>query len=409
MRTNITSVSKASVAELLKNDSADDDVKKVLLNRQRTSKSSTAKYVAIQNALCEDDRVKGLLQFYGTKTGRWAGRLVQVHNLPRNYTPFLEEDRQLLKEGKFEILKMIEPDIADTLSQLIRTTFTPEAGKIFLVSDFSAIEARVLAWLADEKWRMKFFETGGDIYCQSASLMFGVPVEKHGVNAHLRQKGKVAELACGYGGSIGALKAMGADKMGLNDEELSDIVAKWRSTNRNITRFWKKVEKAVITTVKTGKCQEINKKLGIYTCLEYAKDKNEDFIKDVYFLTVSLPGGRKLFYFKPYIGLNRFNSESLVYKAISKSGTTLDDVEAYGGSLVENITQAVARDCLAATLLRLDERGFNVVMHIHDEVVIEHKADELDRVNEILAKPIPWALDLRLKGAGFCSNYYMKD
>lgn len=405
----IKSVAKTTVEELLKEDSLNDDVKRVLLNRQRTSKSSTAKYVAIENAMCDDNRVRGLLQFYGTKTGRWAGRLVQVHNLPKNYTTYLDEDRQLVKDGDFESLKLVEPDVADTLSQLIRTAFIPKEGNTFIVSDFSAIEARVLAWLSGETWRNDFFKGGGDIYCQSASLMFNVPVEKHGVNSHLRQKGKVAELACGYGGSVGALKAMGADKMGLSDEELEDIVSKWRASNKNITRFWKTVEKAVINTIKTGQKSAINGMLKMYTAMEYAKDKDGNFIEGIYFLTISLPSGRKLYYFRPEIKINRFGSESLAYKAIGKSGTKLDIIESYGGSLVENITQAVARDCLAVTLLRLKERGFNVVMHIHDEVVIEHREPELEAVNDILASPIPWAKDLRLKGAGFCANYYMKD
>lgn len=404
----IKSVAKASVQELLESD-IESDVKEVLMNRKLTSKSSTAKYVAMQKALNEDGRVKGLLQFYGTKTGRWAGRLVQVQNLPRNYTPYLDSNRDLLKKGDFRTLKMLESDIADSLSQLIRTAFVAEEGKTFIVSDFSAIEARVLAFLAGETWRNEFFKADGDIYCQSASLMFNVKVEKHGENSHLRQKGKIAELACGYGGSIGALKAMGADKMGLSDEELIDIVTKWRTSNTKIVSFWKKVEKAVIDTVKNGTSNVIDKTLRIKTSLETAKDEKGEPIIGVSFLSISLPSGRKLYYYKPSITLNRFGSESLAYKTIAKTGAKLDDTESYGGSLVENITQAVARDCLAVALLRLKERGFNIVMHIHDEVVIEHETEALDEVNEILSLPIPWAKGLILKGAGFCNNYYMKD
>ena len=395
-------LTKDSVAAAMTD--ADDLAKKVLTIRKKLAKSSVSKYEMMANATGNDGRLRGTLQFYGAnRTGRWAGRLLQVQNLPRNYIVNLDIARDLVKKSDRVGLGLLFGDVSDTLSQLIRTAIIAKEGYTLCVADFSAIEARVIAWLSGETWRQKVFAEGGDIYCASASSMFGVPVVKHGVNGHLRQKGKVAELALGYCGGVNALKAMGALDMGLSEEELPNIVALWRQASPKIKELWYTVEKAAVYTVTTGNPMTIEH--GITFRLEV------DPFYGYRYMTIELPSGRKLFYPDPHIKLNNFDKEAVHFKTQLNNAWVTEST--YGGKLVENITQAVARDCLALTLMRLSENGLPAIMHIHDEAVIEVPKDEadeyLDIVEKTFALPIPWAGGLVLTAAGFTNDYYMKD
>lgn len=395
-------LTKDSVAAAMSD--ADDLAKKVLTIRKKLAKSSVSKYEMMASATGQDGRLRGTLQFYGAnRTGRWAGRLLQVQNLPRNYIVSLDIARDLVKKSDRVGLGLLFGDVSDTLSQLIRTAIIAKDGYTLCVADFSAIEARVIAWLSGETWRQKVFAEGGDIYCASASSMFGVPVVKHGVNGHLRQKGKVAELALGYCGGVNALKAMGALDMGLTEEELPNIVELWRQASPRIKELWYAVEKAAVYTVTTGNPMTIDH--GITFRLEV------DPFYGYRYMTIELPSGRKLFYPDPHIKLNNFDKEAVHFKTQLNNAWVTEST--YGGKLVENITQAVARDCLALTLTRLSGNGLPAIMHIHDEAVIEVPKDEadeyLDIVEKTFALPIPWAEGLVLTAAGFTNDYYMKD
>lgn len=395
-------LTKDSVAAAMTD--ADDLAKKVLTIRKKLAKSSVSKYEMMANATGNDGRLRGTLQFYGAnRTGRWAGRLLQVQNLPRNYIVNLDIARDLVKKSDRVGLGLLFGDVSDTLSQLIRTGIVAKDGYTLCVADFSAIEARVIAWLSGETWRQKVFAEGGDIYCASASSMFGVPVVKHGVNGHLRQKGKVAELALGYQGGVNALKAMGALDMGLTEDELPNIVELWRQASPKIKELWYTVEKAAVYTVTTGNPMTLEH--GIAFRLEV------DPFYGYRYMTIELPSGRKLFYPGPHIKLNSFDKEAVHFKTQLNNAWVIEST--YGGKLVENITQAVARDCLALTLMRLSENGLPAIMHIHDEAVIEVPKDEadeyLDIVEKTFALPIPWAEGLVLTAAGFTNDYYMKD
>lgn len=395
-------LTKDSVAAALSD--ADDLAKKVLTIRKKLAKSSVSKYEMMASATGRDGRLRGTLQFYGAnRTGRWAGRLLQVQNLPRNYITNLDIARDLVRASNRVGLGLLFGDVSDTLSQLIRTAIVAKEGYTLCVADFSAIEARVIAWLSGETWRQKVFAEGGDIYCASASSMFGVPVVKHGVNGHLRQKGKVAELALGYQGGVNALKAMGALDMGLTEEELPNIVELWRQASPKIKELWYTVEKAAVYTVTTGNPMTLDH--GITFRLEV------DPFYGYRYMTIELPSGRKLFYPDPHIKLNNFDKEAVHFKTQLNNAWVTEST--YGGKLVENITQAVARDCLALTLTRLSGNGLPAIMHIHDEAVIEVPKDEsdeyLDIVEKTFALPIPWAEGLVLTAAGFTNDYYMKD
>ncbi|MBW8452226.1 DNA polymerase [Lactobacillus paragasseri] len=387
------SLSKVSVAQLLQTTTG--TVHQVLALRQLLSKSSVKKYQAMQKAMCQDGRVHGLLQFYGAnRTGRWAGRLVQVQNLPRNSMPDLEEARELVKQGNVPALAMLYDSVPDVLSQLIRTAFIPSKNHHFYVADFSAVEARVIAWLSNEKWRQDAFAKNEDIYCASASQMFGVPVVKHGINGELRQKGKIAELALGYGGSIGALKAMGATKLGLTDDELPPLVQIWRNASPHIVQFWWDVDKAAKECIKTHLPQTTHGMKFIYRsgCM---------FLR--------LRSGRYLCYPKPKIGTNRFGSESITFMGIN-TVKKWDRIETYGAKLVENIVQATSRDLLAEAMRRLEATGNTVVMHIHDEAVIDAPFNRsLDTMVQLMTKVPDWANGLILNAAGFVSDFYKKD
>ena len=402
---DIADLTKATVGEAL-SGALPDDVRRILEIRQQTGKTSVSKYAAMEVATGEGERARGLLQFYGAnRTGRWSGRLIQVQNLPRNYTALLDEARRLTKAGNYEAMLAIFGNVSDTLSQLIRTAFIPSDGNKLIVSDFSAIEARVIAWLAGEKWAQDVFATTGKIYEATAAQMFHVPVEtitKDGENYHLRQKGKVATLALGYQGGANALINMGALSMGIPEEELPDIVAKWRAANPNIVSLWHNFETAARDTVGSGRDNIVN---GIIFRLE------ADVRYGSTFLTVELPSKRKLFYAHPEVGENRFGQmTSIHYMGVDQTKKKWARQETYGGKLTENIIQAIARDCLAVTIQRVVDAGYDPVMHIHDEIVIDARPEEkLDDVNEIFSREIPWAPGLILKGAGFESEYYMKD
>ncbi len=401
---DIENLQKGTVSELI-GSLEDKEAVRVLEIRQELAKTSIKKYVAMEEAICPDGRVRGLLQFYGAnRTGRWAGRLVQVQNLPRNYLETLDYAREIVKSQDADFLKLVYGNVSDTLSQLIRTAFVPSEGHKFVVADFSAIEARVIAWLAGEQWRQEVFATHGKIYEASASQMFGVPIElikKGNPEYALRQKGKVAELALGYGGSSGALIAMGALDMGLEEKELPDVVRRWRNANKRITDLWYGIENAVIKLMETGETQGLK---GIIFSREI------DLIYGQDFLTIKLPSGRKLYYPKPHLKENRFGSNALHYFGVNQTTKKWEVQETYGGKLVENIVQAVSRDCLAVTLKRLESEGLQTVMHIHDEAVIDADPNvDLDKVCELMGQPIEWAPGLLLKAAGFESSYYMKD
>lgn len=390
---HIYSLAKAQVADLV--NTTDGQVKEVLILRQLLAKSSIKKYLAMQQAMSSDHRVHGLLQFYGaTRTGRWAGRLVQVQNLPRNSLPELPAVRELVKQSNFAALGLLYDSVPDVLSQLIRTAFIPKAGCSFYVADFSAVEARVIAWLSGETWRQEAFKQNKDIYCESASQMFGVPVVKHGINGELRQKGKIAELALGYGGSVGALKAMGATKMGLTEDKLPPLVAMWREASPSIVQFWWDVDQAA------------------KECIRTHLPTSTHGIKFTYrgnCLFIALRSGRKLCYPQPKIGVNRFGSESITFMGINTI-KKWDRIETYGAKLVENIVQATSRDLLAWAMLRLEKAGYPSVMHIHDETVIEApKGKSLDEIITIMTQTPSWAKGLILNAAGFVGDFYQKD
>lgn len=403
--TEIESLNKTAIADMI-NDNNPEHVQRMLQIRQELGKTSVKKYEAMENAICSDGRVRGLLQFYGAnRTGRWAGRLVQVQNLPRNYLETLDLARIYIKDKSTDMLKLTYGNIPDTLSQLIRTAFIPSDGHKFVVADFSAIEARVIAWLAGESWRQEVFRTHGKIYEASASAMFGVPIEKIKKGEpeyELRAKGKVAELALGYQGASGALIQMGALKMGLTEEELPDIVRRWRDSNKQICNLWYSLERAALQVVEA--CQPVGVN-GLILARE------GDYLTGQDFLTITLPSGRKLFYAKPTIRNNDFGKPAIHYMGISQDSKKWGLQSTYGGKLTENVVQAIARDCLAVTLQRLADAGYQTVMHIHDEAVIdcpEDKAD-LDRICNIMRQPIEWAPGLLLNAAGFVGDYYMKD
>ena len=385
------SLDKKAVRKLL--ETASGTVKAVLETRQDLAKSSVRKYQAMMDCVCRDGRARGLFQFYGAnRTGRFSGRLIQLQNLPRNKMDHLEEARTLVRQGDLDALEVLFDSVPQVLSELIRTAFIPKEGSIFLVADYSAIEARVLAWLAGESWRMKLFAEGGDIYCQSASEMFGVPVVKHGVNGELRQKGKISELACGYGGSVGALKAMGALEMGLTEDELPGLVQSWRSSNPKIVRFWWDVDNAAKTAVRKKEKTEVQ---GI------------GFRYQSGMLIVTLPSGRELFYAKPRIAENRFGGGSITYDGIS-TGRRWEHLETYGAKLVENIVQSVSRDILCTALQTF--KYSDIVMHVHDEIVIE--ADprmSVEAVCEQMSRTPEWASGLKLDADGFTCRFYKKD
>lgn len=401
----VDNVRKDTVADLLKKDLA-PEVREFLELRQELSKTSVKKYTAMEACACEDHRVRGLLQCYGAnRTGRWAGRLVQVQNLPRNYIKNLELARELVKAKDKGLLELLFGNATDTISQLIRTAFIPCKGKKFIVSDYSAIEARVIAWLAGEDWVNHVFATHGKIYEATASQMFGVPIDKiakGNPEYALRQKGKVATLALGYQGGVGALKAMGADRMGLDDQELEDIKDRWRQANRNIVKFWYDLERAAVATVETGEPKHVRS-----LELSYRVDP----IYGLTFLTIKLPSGRCLYYPEPELKENKFGKMAVHFMGIGANRKFTKE-PTYGGKLTENVVQAIARDCLAEALMNLAKEYplDPVVMHIHDEVVMEARPDiTLEEVNEVLSRPIAWAPGLILRGAGFESSFYMKD
>ena len=385
------SLGKAQVQELIK--TAKEPVKSVLQMRLQLSKSSVKKYTAMKNTACSDNRARGMFSFYGaSRTGRWAGRNVQLQNLPQNHLPDLSEARELVKYGSFEDIQMLYDDVPDTLSQLIRTAFIPRQGMKFIVADFSAIEARVIAWLAGEEWRMKAFANGEDIYCASASKMFGVPVVKHGENGHLRQKGKISELACGFGGSVGAMKAMGADSLGLSDTELKQIVTDWREASPHITELWWAVDRAVKKAVKEKTATKTHGLLFSY---------------EAGFLFIRLPSGRRLAYAKSYIGKNKFGGESVTYMGINAQ-KKWDRLESYGPKFVENCVQGIARDLLMYSMQTLSQ--YFIVGHIHDEMIIEcPKGTKLDEICQQMARTPDWAKGLLLRADGYECSFYKKD
>ena len=366
-------------------------LQEVLKLRLQIAKSSVKKYQAMDDAVCADGRARGMFQFYGSRTGRWSGRLIQLQNLPQNKMPDLEKARALVRQGDSDAVELLYGDVPDTLSQLVRTAFIPESGKKFIVADYSSIEARVLAWYAGESWREKVFRNEIDLYCASASQMFHVPVEKNGVNAHLRQKGKIAELALGYGGSVGALRAMGALELGLKIEELQPLVDRWRFTNPNIVRFWREVDRAAVSAV---------------------RQRSDSSVAGIHFqirgdmLRLTLPSGRSLCYLRPRLALNRFGAECVTFEGLS-AAKKWERQETFGAKLVENIVQATARDLLCHAMREL--RGCRVVMHVHDELVIEaEKGMPVQEVCDRMSRTPPWAEGLLLKAEGFEAEYYRK-
>ncbi|WP_059050809.1 DNA polymerase [Paenibacillus senegalimassiliensis] len=399
----VENLRKDTVAGLIK--SVDDGkAKRVLEIRRELSKTSVKKYLSMQTVACEDGRVRGLLQFYGAnRTGRWAGRLVQVHNLTKNKMPLelLNYARQLVRERRTDMLKLVFGNVPDTLSQLIRTAFIAPDGRLLLVADFNAIEARVIAWLAGEQWRLDVFASHGKIYEASASQMFGVPIESIGKDSDLRQRGKVSELALGYQGAAGALISMGAIDMGLKEEELPEIVTRWRNANRRIVDLWYSFERAAIEVMETGQPVGVR---GIIFARESHYGSGLDFF------TIQLPSGRKLYYVQPTLAQNDFGKQALHYMGPDQKTGKWTKIGTYGGKLVENVVQAIARDCLAVSLVRADQAGYDSVLHVHDEIGIEsNQPEELDDVLGFMAQPIDWAPGLPLKAAGFTTSFYMKD
>lgn len=385
------SLDKKAVIELLK--TVPSDVADILKLRQQLAKSSVKKYQAMQNSVCADGRARGMFQFYGAnRSGRWAGRIIQLQNLLQNHLHDLEDARDIVKSGDHELMNILYDDVPDTLSQLIRTAFVPKAGYKFCVSDFSAIEARVIAFLAKENWRMDVFRNNGDIYCASASAMFHMPVEKHGVNGHLRQKGKIAELALGYGGSVGALTAMGALDMGLKEEELQPLVDSWRNANPNIVQFWWDVDQCVKTAIKQRTATETH---GIR------------FVYQSGMLFITLPSGRRLSYVKPKIGENRFGGESVTYEGVG-TNKKWERLESYGPKLVENIVQAISRDILCYAMRTLSHCF--IVGHVHDELIIETPMDaDLDTICKQMGRTPDWIEGLLLRADGYETAFYKKD
>lgn len=389
---HMTSLTKAEVTAAL--DTATGPVKEALELRGELSKSSVKKYEAMQHVAGRDGRGRGLLQFYGAgRTGRFAGRLVQVQNLPRNYLPDLDEARTLVRTGNFEAIGLLYPSVPDTLSQLIRTAFTPASGHKFVVADFSAIEARVIAWLAGETTTLKAFEEGKDLYCETASRMFGVPVDKHGINADLRQKGKIAVLACGYGGSVGALKTMGALRMGLAEHELQPIVDAWRAANPNIVELWEQINTAVIGAITT----RTPTRVGPLT-----------FSVQSGILFIELPSKRRLAYAKPRLGENRFGGTSILFEGPT-TGRKWGVLETYGGKLTENIVQATARDLLTYGMHHVANAGHRIVMHVHDEIVVETTTASVDEICGLMSTVPDWADGLPLAADGYECEFYRKD
>ena len=390
---SVDSLNKATIADLRK-EVPDPTTRRVLELRQLLSKTSTKKYQALTAAEGKDSRVRGLLQYYGAaRTGRWAGRLVQVQNLPQNHLDHIELVRELVRLRDLDTLEMLFDSVPDALSQLIRTAFVAKPGHTFLVSDYAAIEARVIAYLAGEQWRMDVFANGGDIYCSSASQMFKVPVEKHGVNGHLRQKGKIAELACGYGGGVGALKAFGADKMGLSEDEMQDIVTQWRQASPTIPRFWRDTENAAKEALRNP-----GRTFTLPCGVKYRRDADA--------LRCRLPSGRILTYW----GARLDNEGNMCFMGQNQTTRKWERTDTWGGKLVENIVQAYARDCLAVALLRLDEAGYDITFHVHDEIIAEAPdGSRWEDMAEIMGRPIEWAPGLLLRGDGYDTKFYMKD
>jgi DNA polymerase len=391
------SLNKATVGDLVKK-ATDPTTKRVLELRQLLGKTSTTKYQAMIRAACADGRIRGITQYYGAaRTGRWAGRLVQLQNLPQNHLDDIDKVREIVRGRDLDTLELLYDSVPDVLSQLIRTALVAKPGHTFLVSDYAAIEARVIAYLAGEQWRMDVFAEGGDIYCSSASQMFKVPVVKHGVNGHLRQKGKIAELACGYGGGVGALKAFGADKMGLTDEEMQDIVTQWRQASPTIPKFWGDTERAAKQAL-----QNPGRTFTLPCGVKYMRDADG--------LRCRLPSGRVLTYWGARI--EEYNNRpSVVFMGQNQTTRKWERMETWGGKLVENIVQAYARDCLAVALVRLDEAGYKIVFHVHDEIIAEEPLDGRgwEDMAEIMGRPIDWAPGLLLRGDGYATTFYMKD
>lgn len=391
----IESLAKDTVSEILE-EVANPIAKRALELRQEMSRTSVKKYEAMDRAVCSDERVRGLLQYYGASTGRFSGRLVQIHNLPRNNMSDLDLARRLLSSGDYEALELLFDSVPDVLSQLIRTAFIPSPGHRFIVSDFSAIEARVIAWLAGENWRLDVFNTHGKIYEASASQMFGVPVESITKGSELRQKGKIAELGLGYQGSIGALKSMGALKMGLQESELPEIVAAWRKANPKIVKLWWDLEAAAIRAVKDRTVQKLQRNVKLF------------YKAGVLFM--QLPSGRSLAYVRPRIELDeRFGRDKLSYEGVELGKWCR--IDTYGGKLAENLTQAIARDCLVESLLRLDAAGYKIAFHVHDEAVLDvpHGFGSLKEVERVMSEDIDWAPGLPMRAEGFEADYYKKD
>ena len=402
---DLPNLQKETVADQIKAGIGDREAQRVLEIRQELGKTSNKKYEALDTCTCADGRVRGLLQFYGAnRTGRWAGRLVQVQNLPRTYIQQLDLARQLITDGKQDALRAVFGSVQDTLSQMIRTTLIAEPGKILIDADFSAIEARVIAWIAGEEWRLKAFENGEDIYCASASRIYGVPVVKHGENGHLRQKGKVAELACGYGGSVGAMKAMGGSDLGMTDDELQQIVNDWRAASPRIVRLWYDLQDAAISAIR-----------GTPKAAHGMTFRRETDLRSGHtILTIQLPSGRKLFYLEPEIAENRWGGPSITYLGVDQTTKKWGRIETYSGKIAENCTQAIARDCLAAAIENVEAAGLPVVFHVHDEIVIEtlpfgSEEQMLKTVAGLMTKPLPWATGLPLKADGWVGRYFKKD
>ena len=400
----IDNLQKLTIEEALQKE-LDPAVRRVLELRQLMGKTSVKKYQAMAVTRCEDERIRGISQFYGAnRTGRYAGRLVQMQNLPRNHIDTLDDARQMVRNGDYDGLRLIYGNVPDTLSQLIRTAFIASEGRHLVVADFSAIEARVIAWLAGEEWVLDVFREGKDLYCETASAMFGVPVGKNGPNAELRQRGKVATLALGYQGGLKALEAMGALRMGIPEEDLPDIVTKWRESHPETVGLWNAVERTACSCVQLGTTERLHDSTTLTFRME------QDLIYGQSFMTVELPTGRKLFYPKPFIKENQFGKPAIHYYGTNQVTGKWEALSTYGGKLVENIVQAVARDCLCEGLKRIDAKGWDVVFHVHDEVIVDAPLEvHTEDLCELMAEPIEWAPGLPLKGAGFEADYYMKD
>lgn len=390
----IDSLSKKAVAALA--DETDGDIQEMLHLRLLMSKTSVKKYEAVMRSVCRDNRVRGMMRFCGaSRTGRWSGQILQVQNLPQNHLPDLTLARDIVKDGDFEMLDMTFGNVPNVLSDLIRTVLIPKQNHRFIVADFSAIEARVLSWLAGEQWRLDTFRNGGDIYCASASQMFRVPVEKHGVNGHLRQKGKISELACGYGGSVGALKNMGAVEMGVPEDELQGLINDWRNANPHIVKLWTEVGNTAMKAIKEKTIVSLGKLVFMY-------ERGILFIR--------LPSGRRLSYIKPRIGTNRFGGDSITYMGVGES-KKWERLETFGGKLVENIVQAIARDLLASAMMNVANAGYDIVFHVHDEIIAEVPDGQgsVDEMCMLMSINPDWADGIPLSADGYECEYYRKD